>query len=253
MSVDHWLGWWLSKTPSNRPAENSSLESLLCENQGWPNGLHSPVGHLDTQSSLWVSGGSPNWLEARGMTLAVANTFPWLLPKKGVVPKSEYVVWFLMQTRETPMYLSSYLDQPLDLTSKPREERVLGSLEIKASSSSLPGHLAACFVYGSSSLNVCWRDHQTSQLGTGIRNQNIWKEASLGVCVFARGMCFCLAVCEATGHWNTGIIRLPLFHGFQSVSNSQSGWLVMKQTGRRGLRRRWPPGLQWILTKQGLL
>lgn len=226
MSVDNWLGWWLSKTPSNRPVENSSLELLLCENQGWPNGLHSPVGHLDTQSSLWVSGRSHNWLQERGMTLAVANTFPWLLPKKGVVPKSECVVWFLTQTRGTPMYLSSYLDQPLDLTSKPREERVLGSLEIKASSSSLPGHLAACFVYGSSSLNICWKDHQTSQLGTGIRSQKYMERGKS--CVEARGMYFCLEVREATGHWNTRIIRLPLFHGFQSVSNSQSGWLVMK-------------------------
>lgn len=128
--------------------------------------------------------------QERGKTLPVANTITWLLPKKGVVPKSENVVWFLMLTRESPKYLSSDLDQPLDLTSKPREERILGSLEIKAASSSLPGHLAAYFVYGSSSLNVCWRDHRTNQLGTGIRSQNIWKEASLvsrlGVYIFAQ-------------------------------------------------------------------
>ena len=47
---------------------------------------------MDVQSSLWVSGRSHNWLEERGTTLAVANSFTWLLPKKGIVPKSEYVV-----------------------------------------------------------------------------------------------------------------------------------------------------------------
>lgn len=42
-------------------------------------------------------------------------------------------------------------------------------------------------------------------------------------CVKARGMHFCLVVPEATRHRDTRIIRLPLFRGFQSVNNSQSG------------------------------
>lgn len=138
------------------------------------------------------------------------------------------------------MCLSSDLEQPLDLTSKPSEERILGSLKIKATSSSLsvPWHLAPCFVYGSSSLNICWRNHQTNQLGSGVRSWNILKRAKS--CVKSRRMYFCPVVHEAMGYWDTGILRLPGFHGFGSANSRQSVWLeVESEEGTEGKVATW--------------
>ena len=53
----------------------------------WASQPSETVGCSEQSLGLWEV---PQLAGGKGTTLAVANTFTWLLPKKGLVPKSEY-------------------------------------------------------------------------------------------------------------------------------------------------------------------
>lgn len=102
-------------------------------------------------------------------------------------------IWFPIIPAKTLIYLNSDVEQPLGLTTEPREKRSLGSLKLRATSSSslsVPCLFVACVVYSMPSLNICWITHPMNQLGSGIRRWRVSKGPSLvpsqEVCIFAR-------------------------------------------------------------------